>query len=70
MSRQDGEGVTPRAALDLFLGDPGQPARPRKPAVGAVADLCLLHVPLGEALDALSADVVRAAYVGGKAITP
>jgi hypothetical protein len=33
--------------------------------LGAVADLCLLRVRLGEVLDALTADVVRAAFVGG-----
>jgi hypothetical protein len=36
---------------------------------GAAADLWLLHVPLPEALDALSADVVRAAYARGRVIT-
>lgn len=68
--REDGEGVTPRAALRLFLGAPEQPARVRRLTVGAVADLCLLHVPLREALHVLSADTVRAAYVGGRRITP
>ncbi|MFD8216609.1 hypothetical protein ACFV2U_23370 [Streptomyces sp. NPDC059697] len=38
--------------------------------VGSVADLCLLHVPLKEALDLMSADVVRATFVGGQRITP
>jgi hypothetical protein len=37
--------------------------------VGSVADLCLLRVPLREALDALSADSVRAGFVGGRRIT-
>ncbi|MER5787434.1 amidohydrolase family protein [Streptomyces sp. NPDC001980] len=70
VAREDGEAVTARAALRLFLGTPEQPARPRRLAVGSPADLCLLHVPLHEALSALSADLVRAAYVGGRAITP
>jgi len=46
-----GERVTPARALDLFLGafdDPGGP--PRRVAVGAVADLCLLTAPPAEAV--------------------
>ncbi|MFJ1608807.1 hypothetical protein ACIOHS_36470 [Streptomyces sp. NPDC088253] len=39
-------------------------------AVGSVADLCRLHVPLKEALDLMSADVVCATFVGGGLITP
>ncbi|MFF0224106.1 amidohydrolase family protein [Streptomyces sp. NPDC004629] len=70
VARHDGEGVTPRAALRLFLGSPRRPGRVRSLTVGAEADLCLLHVPLHEALDALSADVVRAAYVGGRPVVP
>ncbi|MET9830846.1 amidohydrolase family protein [Streptomyces sp. NPDC006385] len=69
VTRDDGEGIAPEAALRLFLLEPERPYRLRKLAVGAAADLCLLHVPLREALDALSADVVRAAYVGGRSIT-
>ncbi|MEU6541621.1 amidohydrolase family protein [Streptomyces sp. NPDC047000] len=67
--REDGEGVTPGEALRLFLGSPERPARPRRLEVGAVADLCLLHVPLREALHLLDASVVRAAYVAGRPIT-
>jgi predicted amidohydrolase YtcJ len=66
VERRDGEAVTPGAALKLFLGRPEQPADTRRLEIGAVADLCLLHVPLREALDVLSADVVRAACVGGR----
>ncbi|MFE2066561.1 amidohydrolase family protein [Streptomyces sp. NPDC059467] len=68
--RDDGEAVTPEAALRLFLGTPERPAHARQLSVGSVADLCLLHVPLRAALDALTADLVRATYVGGRAITP
>jgi predicted amidohydrolase YtcJ len=68
--RGGGEGLDPRDALALFTGEPEHPARPRRVAVGAVADLCLLHVPLREALDALSGDTVRAAFVDGRVITP
>ncbi|MFD8377082.1 amidohydrolase family protein [Streptomyces sp. NPDC059679] len=70
ITRDDGESIGPQAALRLFLGRARYPARIRKLRVGAAADLCLLHVPLREALDALSADVVRAAYIGGREIAP
>ncbi|NUP42195.1 MAG: amidohydrolase family protein [Streptomyces sp.] len=70
VARDDGEGIGPRTALRLFLGRAQRPSHIRKLRVGAAADLCLLHVPLREALDALSADVVRAAYTGGREITP
>ncbi|MBK6009706.1 amidohydrolase family protein [Streptomyces sp. MBT53] len=68
--RVDGERLRPEAALRLFTGEPQHPARTRRLAVGAVADLCLLHVPLREALNALSGELVRAAYVSGRPITP
>ncbi|MDW8803399.1 amidohydrolase family protein [Streptomyces scabiei] len=68
VARDPGERLTPRAALGLFLGGPHRPGRPRRVTVGSPADLCLLHVPLREALDALTADVVRAAYVHGRPI--
>ena len=68
--RDDSERLQPEAALRLFTGEPQHPARARRLAVGAVADLCLLHVPLRVALDALSGELVRAAYVSGRRITP
>jgi predicted amidohydrolase YtcJ len=44
-------GLTPAAALDLFLGTPEWPGGPsRLIAPGAPADLCLLGVPLHTAL--------------------
>lgn len=70
VERSGGEAVDPRAALDLFAGEPQHPSRVRRLTVGAVADLCLLHVPLKEALDLMSADVVRATFVGGRRIWP
>ncbi|HWU06498.1 MAG TPA: amidohydrolase family protein [Streptomyces sp.] len=70
VQREDGESVSREAALRLFLGAPERPARPRRLTVGSVADLCLLHVPLREALHVLSADTVRATYVAGRPITP
>ncbi|MGX9882905.1 amidohydrolase family protein [Streptomyces sp. NPDC002276] len=68
--RDDGERIQPEAALRLFTGEPQHPARTRRLAVGVVADLCLLHAPLREALDALSGELVRAAYVSGRRIPP
>lgn len=70
VERSGGEAVARRAALDLFAGEPQRPSRVKRLAVGSVADLCLLHVPLKEALDLMSADVVRATFVGGRRITP
>lgn len=70
VERSGGEAVARRAALDLFAGEPQRPYRVRRLAVGSVADLFLLHVPLQEALDLMSADVVRATFVGGRRITP
>ncbi|WLW57983.1 amidohydrolase family protein [Streptomyces sp. YU58] len=69
VARGEQESLTPRAALGLFLGCPRRPHRPRRVTAGAPADLCLLHAPLREALDALTADAVRAAYVQGRPIT-
>ncbi|MET7354562.1 amidohydrolase family protein [Streptomyces mirabilis] len=69
VERSGGEAVDRRAALDLFAGEHQRPSRARRLMVGAVADLCLLHVPLKEALDLMSA-VVRATFVGGLRITP
>lgn len=69
VERPGGEALPPEAALNLFTGEPQHPARARRLTVGATADLCLLHVPLREALDVLSADTVRAAFVDGRRIT-
>ncbi|MFJ8105704.1 amidohydrolase family protein [Streptomyces sp. NPDC096132] len=66
--RDDGEALTPEDALRLFLGSPERPAQPRELTVGSAADLCLLQVPRREALDALSAEAVRATYIAGEPI--
>jgi predicted amidohydrolase YtcJ len=45
------EAIPPGRALELFTGDPHEPGGPpRRVAPGAPADLCLLAVPLHEAL--------------------
>jgi predicted amidohydrolase YtcJ len=46
-------------ALDLFLGSARDPARPRRVEPGAVTDLCLLDVPLAEALSDPDSSAVR-----------
>jgi predicted amidohydrolase YtcJ len=61
-----GERITAAQALAGYLSpqhDPGGP--PRKVGVGATADLVLLHVPLAQALDDPSAELVRATMIGG-----
>lgn len=68
--REDGERLQPRAALRLFTGEPQHPARARRLAVGSDADLCLLHVPLREALRTLTGELVRVTYVLGRRIGP
>ncbi len=63
------EAVTPGRALDLFLGPPESPGGPpRRVRVGQAADLCLLAVPLAEALVALDADAVRMTFRRGRCV--
>lgn len=60
------EAVEARRALRLFLGEPHRPGGPpRTVAVGQRADLCLLGVPLADALGRLRADDVVWTCVGG-----
>lgn len=60
------EAVPQRRALELFLGDPADPGGPaRRIEVGSRADLCLLDVPLEDALVEPSADRVVATFVSG-----
>ena len=63
------EGVSPRRALELFLGAPDRPGGPpRGVAPGARADLCLLDAPLADVLAAPSADRVAATVIGGSVV--
>ncbi len=62
------EALPPEAALDLFLGSAEHPAIPRRIAVGMPADLCLLRLPLCEALAAPHAHNVAATLIGGRAV--
>jgi len=63
------EVLGPEAALDLYLGPPGRPGAPvRTLQVGAVADCCLLAVPLAEMLRHPDAGAVRLTVVGGQPV--
>ena len=63
------ERVTPSEALALYLDEPAAPGRaPRRVAVGAAADLCLLDVPLRDVLAAPDARRVRATLVAGRVV--
>jgi predicted amidohydrolase YtcJ len=60
-------GLEPSAALDLFLGPPEHPGRPRRRVTpGATADLCLLDVPLRTALLEPDRRHVAATFAGGR----
>ena len=60
------ERISAGRALELFLGAPDAPGRPRTVAPGQPADLCVLRVPLRHALASPAADHVRAAVIGGR----
>ena len=63
------ERVKPATALGLYLDTPDAPGRRRRRvAVGAPADLCLLKVPLREALAAPEAGLVAATLIDGEVV--
>lgn len=62
------ERVPPRIALNLFLGHPGRPARPRSVLAGQPGDLCVLTVPPHDALAELASDMVAATVSGGEVL--
>ncbi|MDQ1503110.1 MAG: hypothetical protein QOD57_837 [Actinomycetota bacterium] len=65
------ERLDPRRALDLFLGPAGAPGGPpRRVAPGAPADLCLLALPLNEALRSPTAALVTATVRAGRLTRP
>lgn len=64
------ERVTTHAALVGYLTPPLDPGgRPRTVSPGQPADLCLLHVPLEEAMRRPSREHVRATVFGGEFLT-
>lgn len=63
------EALTPAEALNRFLSPLEDPAAaPRRIAVGAVADLCLLDGDWPTALARLSTDRVRLTLIGGRTV--
>ncbi|MCL4683153.1 amidohydrolase family protein [Myxococcota bacterium] len=61
-----GECLSPEAALALFTSPPDSPgAAPRRVAIGARADLCLLDQPWSEARERLSSACVTATIRSG-----
>lgn len=60
------ERVDPRAALNLFMADPDDLRRLRRVRAGDPADLCLLHVPLSQALLAPDRRLVRTSILAGR----
>ncbi|MEN8183106.1 MAG: amidohydrolase family protein [Myxococcota bacterium] len=66
---QAGESLSPERALALFTTDPARPGGPpRRLAIGAEADLCLLDRPWCSARQRLSGCQVRATWVGGELV--
>lgn len=64
-----GEALTPEQALALFTAPADAPgAEPRRIAVGATADLCLLNKPWAEARHRLDGNDVLATLCAGKCI--
>lgn len=63
------EAISPRQALNLFLGDLHvRMHESRRVVIGAPADLCLLKVPLRSALSELDANMVAATLIGGRIV--
>ncbi|MGH9007742.1 MAG: amidohydrolase family protein [Acidimicrobiales bacterium] len=59
------EAISAPMALSLFLGSADRPSVPRSLVPGSPGDLCILSVPLSQALEALSASNVAATVAGG-----
>jgi predicted amidohydrolase YtcJ len=62
------ERITPTRAVQLFLGRPDDPGRPRTVAPGQPGDLCVLTVPPDEALAELASDMVAATIIAGRVV--
>jgi predicted amidohydrolase YtcJ len=59
------ERVPAGQALRMFLGHGERPSRPRTVAAGQPGDLCVLGVPVEEALKTPSSDMVAATVISG-----
>ncbi|MBX7431729.1 amidohydrolase family protein [Mycobacterium sp. Y57] len=62
------ERVSPAEALEMFLGEPGRPAVPRRIGPGHRADLCVLSGPPAQVLGELDAGMVAATVIGGEVV--
>ncbi len=62
----EAERVSPRTALELFLGTAAAPTVPRRVAPGQPGDLCVLGVPPAELLDDLDGGAVVATLIDGE----
>lgn len=60
------EALGPEAALSGYLGDLATPTRPRRVAIGAIADLCLLPAPWAALRSNLAEIRPRAVWQGGR----
>jgi predicted amidohydrolase YtcJ len=64
----DGECVSARTALTMFLGRPDRPGLPRSVAPGQPGDLCVLTEPPDTALAELDAGLVAATVIAGELV--
>jgi predicted amidohydrolase YtcJ len=62
------ERIGARTALEMFLGAPDQPTRPRTIAAGQPSDLCVLAAAPDEVLGELDAGMVSATIVEGSVV--
>jgi predicted amidohydrolase YtcJ len=62
------ERIDARTALDMFLGEPGQPSKSRTVAPGQPANLCVIAASPEELLRELDADLVAATIVEGSVV--
>jgi predicted amidohydrolase YtcJ len=62
------ERISPRQALDLYLGDPRHPGNARTVDVGAPADLCVLDRPWRDLLATADCPAVRATVIAGRVV--
>lgn len=64
----EGERVSARTALDLFLGTATDPTSPRTVTPGQPGDLCVLDVPPARLLDELDGRAVAATVIDGEIV--
>jgi predicted amidohydrolase YtcJ len=62
------ERIDAGTALEMFLGDPGLPSRPRTVAPGQAANLCVIAASPEELLRELDADLVASTIIEGSVV--